>query len=250
MVKVVSFVAPEGDEREGGSFRSWYLRSYAPHLVERAHLRRCVVNLADKQPLPGSPLPSRPSNGYAVVVELWCDSRDQLRLAVGQNGFLGCDCALDSELRQRARDAHAYVVDETYQLLGPHSAPVVGTPSAGVKMMTLLLWQFEEPEAKSFWRSHAARALPHHPGLTKYVQNWVMERHPPAAPAAHAIAELHWPSLEALRDEFVTEEGAGIVAADGRYQRWSTGVFATEHLLCGERLHPGLPADFLAYRGG
>jgi uncharacterized protein (TIGR02118 family) len=62
---------------------------------------------------------------------------------------------------------------------------------------------------------HLPLAQAHHPGTSKYVTNVVDTRLSETGPELDGIAELHFPSEEALRERmFDSPEGARIIHAD------------------------------------
>jgi uncharacterized protein (TIGR02118 family) len=73
-------------------------------------------------------------------------------------------------------------------------------------------------EFERHWREvHGPLALTHHIGLSRYVQNLVLERLGPAHPAVDSFAELHFRTV----DDFVhrlydSPEGRRIIADDAR----------------------------------
>lgn len=131
----------------------------------------------------------------------------------------------DSEAGRRAieRDvvrflgrADAYVTTEHVHKAPAH-APPLGTRSPGVKIVGLV----RRPAAMSHeafvehWLGrHVPLALRHHPGLHKYVTN-VVEQRLGDAPEWDGIAELHFPSPEAMRTAFFdSPQGERIIRED------------------------------------
>ena len=114
--------------------------------------------------------------------------------------------------------AHAYVTREHVQK-GPVTTAPLGARSPGVKIVGLV----RRPDAMTHdefvahWlERHVPLALRHHPGLHKYVTN-VVESRLGDAPDWDGIAELHFPSLEAMRTGFFdSPEGERIIREDMR----------------------------------
>lgn len=114
--------------------------------------------------------------------------------------------------------ADAYVTREHVQK-GPVTTAPLGTRSPGVKIVGLV----RRPDGMTHhafvehWLgTHVPLALRHHPGLHKYVTNVVEDRFGDA-PAWDGIAELHFPSEEAMRTGFFdSAEGERVIREDMR----------------------------------
>jgi uncharacterized protein (TIGR02118 family) len=112
--------------------------------------------------------------------------------------------------------ADAYVTREHVQKGAEVTVPV-GERSPGVKIVGLV----RRPDGMSHaafvdhWlHRHVPLALRHHPGLHKYVTN-VVEARLGDAPDWDGIAELHFPSPEALRTQFFdSPDGERIIRED------------------------------------
>jgi uncharacterized protein (TIGR02118 family) len=73
-------------------------------------------------------------------------------------------------------------------------------------------------EMSAHWSDvHAPLARVHHPAIWRYVQNTVVRPLTRDAPDIDAVAELHFRSLEDLRDRFYdSDEGRRIIGEDVR----------------------------------
>jgi uncharacterized protein (TIGR02118 family) len=183
------------------------LHGHVP-LALRHHptMRKYVVNIVEGLRAGAEPLDS--------IGELTFDSLDDFR-----------DRLYDTDDGRRIieRDvagfmggADAYVTTEHVQKA---AAPIVplGARSPGVKIVGLV----RRPDAmthESFvehWlERHVPLALRHHPGLHKYVTN-VVDQRLGDAPDWDGIAELHFPSQEAMRTQFFdSPEGERIIRED------------------------------------
>jgi hypothetical protein len=96
---------------------------------------------------------------------------------------------------------HGYIVDEVVHRNAPRAWPL-GQPSPGVKQISLLC-RHPEIDATEFRRryehEHGPLTLREHPGLWRYIQNFVVDAVTPDAPPLDAIAERHFRSDDDLR---------------------------------------------------
>jgi uncharacterized protein (TIGR02118 family) len=101
----------------------------------------------------------------------------------------------------------------------PPAVPPLGTRSPGVKIIGLV----RRPDGMSHaafvehWLDrHVPLALAHHPGLHKYVTN-VVDTRLGDGPEWDGIAELHFPSIEAMRTRFFdSADGERVIREDMR----------------------------------
>jgi uncharacterized protein (TIGR02118 family) len=174
-------------------------------------LRRYVVNVVEGTRGGAEPLDSIGELSFDAIE----DFRDRLydsdagRAIVERDvaGFLGA--------------AHAYA---TWELV--HKAPAVaaappGTRSPGVKLVGLVrrpAGLSHEAFVEHWLSRHVPLALRHHPGMSKYVTN-VVTACLGEAPPWDGIAELHFPSVEAMRSGFFDgPDGERIIREDmGRF---------------------------------
>jgi hypothetical protein len=109
--------------------------------------------------------------------------------------------------------------------------------AAGVKFLSLMTFHDDLPPAaaRRLWTHHAALALRVHVGMARYVRDWVVAE--PAGeipvPRFHGIAELHFPSAEAMTTRwFDSEAGRAAIAHDiGHFLLRATRLYTTEHVL-------------------
>ena len=133
--------------------------------------------------------------------------------------------------RASARVAETVEKDELPRL--PHRA------APGVKFLSLMTFQDDLPPAtaRRLWAHHAKLALAVHVGMARYVRDWVEELSPSALPVPrfHGIAELHFPSVEAMTERWFDSEAgrAAIVHDVGHFLARATRLYTTEHVLKG-----------------
>jgi hypothetical protein len=96
---------------------------------------------------------------------------------------------------------HGYIVDEVVHRDVPRTWPL-GQPSPGVKRISLLRRR-PELDATEFRRryehEHGPLTLREHPGLWRYIQNFVVDAVTPDAPPLDAITERHFRSEDEFR---------------------------------------------------
>ena len=109
---------------------------------------------------------------------------------------------------------HRYRVDEVVHWDNlPTRHPGQWTP--GIKMIAVVRRRegVSTREFRDLYLAHANVAREHHPGVGRYVQNFVVDA--VGAPPVDAIAELHFPTVSDLTDHFYRDEtSAKIVGAD------------------------------------
>jgi hypothetical protein len=96
---------------------------------------------------------------------------------------------------------HGYIVDEVVHRDVPRAGPL-GQPSPGVKQISLLRRR-PDLDATEFRRvyehEHGPLTLREHPGLWRYIQNFVVDAVTPDAPPLDAITERHFRSEDDFR---------------------------------------------------
>jgi uncharacterized protein (TIGR02118 family) len=106
----------------------------------------------------------------------------------------------------------AWVVDERVQW--------PGDGRAGVKQVSFVrrLPSLTRPAFAAHWSErHTPLARVHHPAITRYVQNVVVDRVTDGSDDIDGIAELSFASLEDLRGRFYdSENGRAVIAEDVR----------------------------------
>jgi hypothetical protein len=256
-MKIISLIAGRRDQ-DPLRFRQWFLNEHAPDLIEHCPgLRRFILNLVDTTPKLGGQLsnmfkgPPPQDNAYDVAAEMWFESVEEYTDSSKRYDSLAAASRIENGLAARVRRISAYLVDEAYQILKPHPPIVLGRRSPGIKQIALCLWRMPEPRAREFWREHAARALPYHIGISKYVQNWVLKDLTPYAQPIHGIGELFWPTDEDFYQRFFSsQEGIDLVTRDVQQLQDSSSLYTGEYLLKGSEEMTGLNADYLTYRSG
>lgn len=199
------------------------LRGHVP-IALRHHptMRRYVVNVVEGRRAGAEELDS--------IGELTFDTLDDFR-----------DRLYDSDEGRRIVDrdvagflggAHAYVTTEHVQKSPPAPAPL-GARSRGIKIVGLVRrpdGMTHEGFVDHWLRRHVPLALKHHPGLHKYVTN-VVDARLGDAPDWDGIAELHFPTIEAMQTRFFdSPEGERIIREDmKRFIGQTWGYDVAEH---------------------
>jgi uncharacterized protein (TIGR02118 family) len=201
-----------------GEFRDRLLGGHAELIMRhRPRLERYIVSIADVPAEAWGGDPSAPPRAYDGVIETWYASTDD---------FTDPKRAWDSDAAAKAVQAdgaaligaaHTYRVREVIQKEYERDWPV-GQRSPGIKSVypvTRTDWLTPEQFASHWHNGHGPLALKHHIGLSKYVQNVVLESLSEGAPHFDGIAELHFPTSEDKRDRSIdSPEGAAIIGAD------------------------------------
>jgi uncharacterized protein (TIGR02118 family) len=114
-------------------------------------------------------------------------------------------------------DAVAYAVDERVRIDYERDWPD-GTPSPGPRRVSFVRRAPDisrDDMARHWGEVHLPLARVHHPAIWRYVQNVVVEPLTPDAPDVDGIAELHFRTVDDLRNRFYdSEEGKRIVGED------------------------------------
>jgi hypothetical protein len=213
----VFLAAPPGDDR--ASFRAQVLAEIGPAVLAAAPgLRALSVDLVDATPAvppwqrPGEPsAPQQPE--FDAVLDLW-GSEDALAAALS---------AVDTPPAASVRVIETVEKDELPR--PPGQAP-------GVKFLSLMEFHADLPVAvaRRLWAHHAALALDVHVGMARYVRDWVAAETPAAF---HGIAELHFPSVEAMTTRWFRDAAgrAAITHDVGHFLARATRLYTTEHVL-------------------
>jgi len=170
------------------------LLSVAPMVVEAIpELARMSVNITDVETASQGASPR-----YVAAIEYWFRSEhkptgDGLSRAWAQ---AGCPA-----LRR-----WFYRVSERVQL--DDALPIGTGKRPGVKAVYVVRRPdgVSNEQATRGWREHAGTARAHHAGMTRYVQNGVVETLTPSAPVVHGIAELRFASLRDLEERMYDSE--------------------------------------------
>jgi len=219
----VFLAAPPGADR--AAFRAGVLdRARA---FDAAGLAALSVDLVDATPAippwqrPGENVaPSGPA--FDAVLDLWGepDALDDALLS------------LEPVLRDLP---HASVrVAETVE---KNELPRPAGRAPGVKFLSLMTFHEDLPPAaaRRLWTHHAALALRVHIGMARYVRDWVVAEPPGEIPVPrfHGIAELHFPSEQAMTERWFDSEAgrAAIIHDVGHFLLRATRLYTTEHVL-------------------
>ncbi len=184
------------------------LASHVPiALKHHPPMRRYVVNIVEQTPAGWEELDS--------IGELFFDSLDDFRERL-------YDSPAGREIVQRdvagfMGGADAYVTTEHVQR-SLANRPALGARTLGVKLVCPLVRRPEMTHAEfvAHWlNQHVPLALKHHPQMTTYVTDTVERRLGDTGPELDGIAELHFPSEEALRSGlFDSAAGERIIRDD------------------------------------
>lgn len=210
---------PAGEER--ATFQHRLRAEIASRWLEQAPwTRRLIVNLVDVAPPPGATAGEPP---YDVAIEGWYESPEDFQ-----------DAYLRLPLDEQPARCAVYQVRERIQLDGEQGRPL-GERSPGVKVIYLVRRNaaLSDAEAKQRWKEHAPLAKQHHAGMSRYVQNAVLQPLSLDAPVVHGIAELHFPTREDLEQRmYGSEEGRAAIAADtATLVAESTPLYTSEYVL-------------------
>lgn len=223
----ILLAAPPGLARD--RFRTRILREAAPALLaavpDLAAASACLVDATPATPpwqRPGEPAaPSEPP--FDAVLDLWGPGT-----ALAAAGAM-LAARLPDAPRVSVRVAETVEKDEL-----PRPAHAA---APGVKFLSLMTFQDDlpAPAARRLWAHHAALALAVHVGMARYVRDWVEEIAPGPMPVPrfHGIAELHFPSVEAMMTRWFDSEAgrAAIVHDCGHFLSRATRLYTTEHVL-------------------
>ncbi|MFN8544904.1 MAG: EthD domain-containing protein [Candidatus Binatia bacterium] len=155
-------------------------------------MRRCVVNVVERNPPDATALDGIDELSFDALA----DARDLAGLLDGVD---------------------AYRTTEHVHKAPPAPPPTTGR-SPGVKLVCPVVRRsgMSHAEFVTHWLDrHVPLALRHHPGLAKYVTNVVDEKLSASGPDLDGIAELHFPSPEALATAmYDSPDGERVIRAD------------------------------------
>jgi uncharacterized protein (TIGR02118 family) len=200
------------------------LRGHVP-LALRHHptMRKYVVNVVEGLRAGAEPLDS--------IGELTFDTLDDFheRLYDSDDGRR----VIERDVAGFMGGAHAYVTTEHVQKTPAATVPL-GLRSPGAKIVGLVRrpdGMTHEAFVAHWLERHVPLALRHHPGLHKYVTN-VVDARLGDAPDWDGIAELHFPSTEAMRTQFFdSPEGERVIREDmGRFIGRTWGYDVAEYV--------------------
>ncbi|WP_372617442.1 EthD domain-containing protein [Falsiroseomonas sp.] len=218
--------APPGSDRP--AFRARMLGEVGPALLAAVPaLEALSVDVVDATPevppwqRPGEPVaPAEPD--CDAVVDLW-----------GAPETLARALAVLDEATHGAPRASIRVSESVEKDALPRPAG----QAAGVKFLSLMSFHEDlpAPVAQRLWAHHAGLALRVHVGMARYVRDWVeaTDAHTLPVPRFHGIAELHFPSVEAMTTRWFDSEAgrAAIVHDVGHFLARATRLYSTEHVL-------------------
>jgi hypothetical protein len=205
------------------AFRDSVLATHAPAALRASPaleaLSVCLVDAAPAQPPWQRPGEAPPPDGppFDAVVDLWGD-----------------DVALAAAAGAIPLPRITAQVTETIE---KDALPRPPGRVPGVKFLSLMAFHDDLPAtaARRLWAHHAALALRVHAGMARYVRDWVLALGPEPlpVPAFHGIAELHFPTVEAMMTQWFDSEAgrAAIVHDVGHFLSRATRLYTTEHVL-------------------
>lgn len=187
-------------------------------------LRRYVVNIVEGSPVGAAELDSIGELSFVELADF------QQRLYDSDEG----EAAIAGDVRGFMGSADAYVTTEHVQKDASIPAALGGL-SPGVKMICPIVRRAEmshDAFVDHWLHRHVALALRHHPGLSKYVTNVVDASLTPSAAPLDGIAELHFPSQDAMRSGmFDSPQGEGVIRQDiTRFIGHTTAYIAAEYV--------------------
>jgi uncharacterized protein (TIGR02118 family) len=175
-------------------------------LTHHPAMRKYVVNIVEGRRAGAEELDSIAELSFGSMEEY----RDRLYDSEEGRRIIGEDVA------RFMGGASAYVTTEHVQK-GADLPVSLGKRSPGVKIIGLVRrpdGMTHEGFVEHWLHRHVPLALRHHPGLHKYVTN-VVDARLGDAPEWDGIAELHFPSVEAMRNRFFdSPEGERIIRED------------------------------------
>jgi uncharacterized protein (TIGR02118 family) len=207
MVKLI-FLCRRREDITHARYSELLLSGHVPiALKHHPAMRRYVVNIVEQSPAGWDALDS--------IGELSFDSLDDFRDRL-------YDSPAGRQIVERdvagfMRGADAYVTTEHVQR-APSASQPVGTRAPDVKLVCPVVRRdgMSHQEFVAHWFTrHVPLALQHHPRMSRYVTNVVDQRLGDSGPQLDGIAELHFPSAQALATGmFDSPEGERIIRDD------------------------------------
>jgi hypothetical protein len=189
--KYIETVEP-GDEGRAATMAT--LLSVAPVVVEAmSELARLSVNIADVETTSQGATPR-----YVAAIEYWFEGEEKPAGDSFARAWAQAGCP---HLRRWVYRVSERVQLEVTSPIGPGKRP-------GVKALYVVRRPdgVSNEQATQGWREHAGTARAHHAGMTRYVQNGVVETLTSNAPVVHGIAELRFPSVRDLEKRMYDSE--------------------------------------------
>lgn len=222
-------------------FVAWFAGAYADALhAADVPVWRYVVNICDVVPkyriAPFIAKRGEQRPAYDVGVELWFEEEGMQPPSTRPSTGSAADTARNAwrttclaGLEGRAEHLHAYMVEEKVLYTPPPGTPV------DVKFMALGRWMdhLTDAEGRRHWTEHARLVPRVHIGVNRYVQNWVTGALPADAPPVTGIAELHFPSVQSLGDDFYSSaQGQEEIRQDvSRFTKSATTLCVREQVI-------------------
>jgi uncharacterized protein (TIGR02118 family) len=198
------------------AFADFYQKEYLPLLIKHYRtLTGCICDLADNRTLiPNHMGPNFERSPYDVLTALYFRELDEFLhyyTSQKQNELL---TGQEEKLLSETQVYHLEEVIHWDNL----KARTEGVTSPGFKIIPFSCRSphlSKEEFAEHYRNDHSSLAREHHPGIGRYVQNFVKAALSTNAPEIDAIAELHFSSFEDYRDRFYARaESARIVGKD------------------------------------
>jgi uncharacterized protein (TIGR02118 family) len=207
MVKLI-FLCRRRPDITHESYSTLLLSGHVPiALQHHPTMRRYVVNIVEQSPAGWEELDS--------IGELTFDSLDDFHDRLYDS--LAGKAIVERDVAGFMGGADAYVTTAHIQK-APAGSPVFGTRSAGIKLVCPVVRRggMSHADFVEHWLTrHVPLALKLHPGMTTYVTNVVDQHLGTTGLDLDGIAELHFPSAEALRTGmFSSPEGERIIRED------------------------------------
>jgi hypothetical protein len=213
----------------GPDLGAWLL-DHAVAFSRDARPSRLTVNLNDQPPEVRVHVSSADAaaDPYAAVLQLWFDAPDDPSAASEKLDAL----TADGSLLRHAEGMSAYRIEET-EIWNREQRRVGRAP--GVTYLGLLDFHADMPDsaARRSWTLHANAARRVHVGCTRYQQNWIAAALTPDTDAARGIAELYFPSRDAIINGFFeSERGRTEIRQDiGHFISRGTRLYTSEYVL-------------------
>lgn len=198
------------------AFLDLYQKEYIPLLIKHYRtLIGCICDLADNHTLiPNHMGPNFNRSSYDGITALYFRELDEfLNYYTSQK----MDEQLMAQEEKLLKETHVYHLEEVVHW-DNLKARTEGVPSPGFKIIPFSCRNphlSREEFAEHYRNVHSSLAREHHPGIGRYVQNFVQAALSTNAPEIDAVAELHFPSYEDYRDRFYARaESPKIIGKD------------------------------------
>jgi uncharacterized protein (TIGR02118 family) len=198
------------------AFADFCQKEYLPLLIRRYRtLVGCIFDLADNRTLiPNHMGPNFNRSPYDGITALYFRELDEfLSYYASQKR----DEQLMAQEDKLLKKTHVYHLEEVVHW-DNLKARTEGVTSPGFKIIPFSCRNphlSREEFAEHYRNVHSSLAREHHPGIGRYVQNFVQAALSADAPEIDAVAELHFPSLEDYRDRFYARtESPKIIGKD------------------------------------